>query len=54
MLEARVEEQDAALRDRIEEITAVGDELEEAQARADGARARVGELGSRRGSWKNR
>jgi peptidoglycan hydrolase CwlO-like protein len=44
-LEARVEEQDAALRERIEEITAVGSELEEAQARADDARARVGELG---------
>ena len=43
-LEARVGEQDAALRDRIEEITAVGDELERAQARADGARDRVGEL----------
>jgi membrane-bound lytic murein transglycosylase B len=44
-LEARVEEQDAALRERIEEITAVGSELERAQARADGAGARVGELG---------
>jgi peptidoglycan hydrolase CwlO-like protein len=44
-LEARVEEQDAALRERIEEITAVGSELERAQARADDAGARVGELG---------
>jgi peptidoglycan hydrolase CwlO-like protein len=44
-LEARVEEQDAALRERIEEITAVGNELERAQARAEHARARVGELG---------
>jgi peptidoglycan hydrolase CwlO-like protein len=44
-LEARVEEQDAALRERIEEITAVGSELEWVQARADDARARVGELG---------
>lgn len=44
-LEARVGEQDAALRDRIEEITAVGDGLERAQARAEGARERVGELG---------
>ena len=45
VLGARVEAQDAALRDRIEEITAVGDELEVAQARADHAGARVGELG---------
>jgi soluble lytic murein transglycosylase-like protein len=45
VLEARVEEQDAALRERIEEITAVGSELERAQARADDARVRVGELG---------
>jgi peptidoglycan hydrolase CwlO-like protein len=44
-LEARVEEQDAALRERIEEIAAVGSGLERAQARADDARARVGELG---------
>ena len=44
VLEARVEEQDAALRERIEEITAVGSELERAQARADDAGARVGEL----------
>jgi peptidoglycan hydrolase CwlO-like protein len=45
VLEERTEEQDASLQDRIEEITAVGDELERAQARADGARDRVGELG---------
>jgi peptidoglycan hydrolase CwlO-like protein len=44
-LEAKVEERDAALRERIEEITALGSELEKAQARADHARARVGELG---------
>jgi peptidoglycan hydrolase CwlO-like protein len=44
-LEARVEEQDAALRERIGEIAAVGSELERAQARADDAGARVGELG---------
>ena len=44
-LEARVEEQDAALRERIEDITAVGSELERAQARADDAGARVVELG---------
>ena len=45
VLEARVEEQDTVLRERIEEITAVGSELERAQARADDAGARVGELG---------
>jgi hypothetical protein len=33
MLEARVGDQDAALRERIAEITAVGDEVERAQAR---------------------
>jgi len=43
-LEARDEEQDAALRERIEEITAIGSELERAQARADDAGTRVGEL----------
>jgi peptidoglycan hydrolase CwlO-like protein len=44
VLEERVEDQDAALRDRIEEITVVGAELERAQARAEGAAARVGDL----------
>jgi peptidoglycan hydrolase CwlO-like protein len=44
-LEARVEKQDAAMRERIEEITAVGSGLERTQARADDAGARVGELG---------
>ena len=44
ILEARVRDQDAALRDRIDEISIVGAELEEAQSRAEGARARVGEL----------
>jgi soluble lytic murein transglycosylase-like protein len=48
VLEARVEDQDAALRERIEEIAAIGDELEGAQARADGARARVGVLGQQK------
>jgi hypothetical protein len=48
-LEATVEEQDAALRERIEEITAVGGRLEGAQARADHARARVRELGRQTG-----
>ena len=45
MLGARVEDDDAILRERIEEITAVGDELERAQSRAEDARTRVGELG---------
>jgi peptidoglycan hydrolase CwlO-like protein len=45
VLGARVEDQDAALRAGIEEITAVGEELEGAQARSDDARARVGKLG---------
>ena len=44
-LRARVEEQDASLEARIDEITAVGAELEEAQSRVDSARARAGELG---------
>jgi peptidoglycan hydrolase CwlO-like protein len=43
-LEDRVRDQDAALRDRIEEISAVGAELEEAQARAEGSRVRVEDL----------
>lgn len=43
-LEARVEEQDASLRARIDEISAVGADLEEAQSRVDGARARADEL----------
>jgi peptidoglycan hydrolase CwlO-like protein len=45
VLEGRVKDQEVALRGRIEEIIAVGEELELAQARADGARARVGDLG---------
>jgi peptidoglycan hydrolase CwlO-like protein len=44
-LEARVEEHEASLEDRIGEISAIGAELEEAQSRVDGARARTGELG---------
>ena len=44
-LRARVEEQDASLEARIDEITAVGAELEETQSRVDNARARAGELG---------
>lgn len=43
-LEKRVDAQDAALRDRIEEISSVGRDLEETQSRVDGARVRVGEL----------
>jgi hypothetical protein len=40
VLEARVEEQEASLQGRIGEISAVGAELEQAQSRADSARAR--------------
>lgn len=43
-LEARVEGQDASLRSRIDEVSAVGAELEEAQVRVDGARDRAGDL----------
>lgn len=43
-MEARVRDQDAALRERLEEISTVGAELEEAQSRAEGSRARVVEL----------
>jgi hypothetical protein len=45
VLKAQVEEQDAELEEQIGDITAVGAELEEAQARVDGARVRAGELG---------
>jgi peptidoglycan hydrolase CwlO-like protein len=45
VLEARVEDQDAMLGERIDEISAVGAELEEAQAEVDGAEARTVELG---------
>jgi peptidoglycan hydrolase CwlO-like protein len=44
-LEARVEDQEDSLQARIGEISAVGAELEEAQARVNGARARAGDLG---------
>jgi len=44
VLEARVRDQDAALRDRIEEISTVGAELEEARSRAEGSRVRVEDL----------
>jgi peptidoglycan hydrolase CwlO-like protein len=43
-LEARMGEQDAALEQRIGEISAVGAELEEVQSRVDGARVRAEEL----------
>ena len=44
LLEAKISDQDAALRDSIKEISAVGDELDWAQARAEDARARAGDL----------
>lgn len=43
-LEGRVVEQDAALEARIQDITQVGENLRETQARVDGAEARAGEL----------
>ena len=45
ILETRVEEQDALLEEQIGDISAVGADLEEAQARVDGAEARSVELG---------
>jgi membrane-bound lytic murein transglycosylase B len=44
MLEAKISDQDAALRKTIQEISTVGAELEGAQSRADEARTRVEEL----------
>jgi soluble lytic murein transglycosylase-like protein len=44
LLEARMREQDAMLEAEIEEISAVGSELEEAQVRVDDVRARSQEL----------
>jgi peptidoglycan hydrolase CwlO-like protein len=49
ILEARVEEQDALLQTRIDEISAVGAELEETQTQVDDAQARVRELGEQAG-----
>jgi len=46
VLEARVEEHDALLGEQIGEISTVGAELEESQARVDGARARAEDLGA--------
>ena len=43
-LEGRVAEQDAALQARIADITEVGEDLRETQARVDGAEARAAEL----------
>jgi soluble lytic murein transglycosylase-like protein len=45
VLEAQAEEQEASLKARIGEISAVGTKLEEAQSRADSARARTSDLG---------
>ena len=45
-LQRRIDGQDAALRGRIEDISSVGRDLQEAQSRVDGAKTRVGELGS--------
>ncbi len=44
-LQKRIDGQDAALRDKIEDISSVGRDLQEAQSRVDGARTRSGELG---------
>ena len=49
ILEARVEEQDALLQTRIDEIFAVGAELEETQSQVDDALARTQELGEQAG-----
>jgi len=43
-LEGRVAEQDAALEDRISDISEVGEDLRETQARMNGAESRAGEL----------
>src|SRR5918995_6402511 len=45
VLEAQVEDQEASLKARIGQISAVGTELEKAQSRADTARARTSALG---------
>lgn len=44
-LQRRIDGQDVALRGKIEDISSVGRDLQEAQSRVDGARARSGELG---------
>ena len=48
VLEGRVSEQDAALEARIEDISAVGRELRDTQARVEGAEARAGDLRQQR------
>jgi peptidoglycan hydrolase CwlO-like protein len=52
MLEAKISDQDAALRKTIQEISTVGAELEAAQSRADEASARVEELRRQTGQLK--
>jgi peptidoglycan hydrolase CwlO-like protein len=49
ILEAQVEEQDALLETRIDEISAVGAELGETQSQVDDAQARAQELGEQAG-----
>jgi len=49
VLEARVEEQGALLQSRIDEISAVGADLEETQSQVDDAQARAMELGEQAG-----
>jgi peptidoglycan hydrolase CwlO-like protein len=49
ILEAQVEEQNALLQTRIDEISAVGAELEETQSQVDDAQARTQELGEQAG-----
>jgi len=44
LLEAKISDQDAALRENIEEISTMGAQLDQAQARADDAKARVADL----------
>src|SRR5215212_1209485 len=44
VLEAKISDQDAALRDSIQEISTVGAKLDQAQSRAEDARARVEDL----------
>ncbi|MEJ7840780.1 MAG: lytic murein transglycosylase [Rubrobacter sp.] len=44
-LQRQIDGQDAALQDKIEDISSVGRDLQEAQSRMDGSRARSGDLG---------
>ncbi len=53
-LEGRVAEQDAALEARIEDISEVGEDLGETQARVDGAEARAGELRKQTGELERK